>query len=243
MVVGRIGNQVYEKLLLSLTEECVVPAYIVHDSADADDYSIYFQVREITENLRKGVFVRPKIELWSGRSDLNRARLSKNLRHEFVRQLEKDKQERLQKFNDERQALAGSGEPVKTSLAAKISWLGSAVAATLLVANPIADVIILFIAVTSGKAALMDMIKMLKLGVSSWSAEKTDAAKESELEEMVDSKTNAIDQALENIEIRLHPLMYKAAHDHYGLAATSARGLVTDADPLPEFIETMVQDA
>jgi len=42
------------------------------------------------------------------------------------------------------------------------------------------------------------------------------------------------------MDIKLHPFMYKAAHENYGIAATSAKGMVINAEPLPKFIEELI---
>lgn len=240
MFINEIGNKIYESLLSSFTEECTVPAYIIHQSHNSDDYLIYFQVEAMTENLRNGIFIRPKIEIWSGRSDLDRTKLAKSLRVEFIHQLEKEKQEKLQEHHKQQKEVSENTETMKGNLISKISWLGSAVAAALLVSNPIANAVILFIAVTSGKSALSEVIKMLRLSMSSWSADKINKEKEKELEDEINNKSEAIDEALEHIDIKLHPALYKAAHNHYGIAATSAKGMVINADPLPEFINSLI---
>jgi hypothetical protein len=234
-----IKNILYEKLLSSFTEECIVPAYIIHQSKLSDDYSIHFQVKEITENLENGIFILPKIELWSGRNDLDRTKLAKKLRLEFIEQLEKEKLKNIRDNDQKNRESVESRKKISDKLISKISWLGSALAATLFISNPIANAVILFIAVTSGKSTLSELIKILKLSFSSWSSGKTNKEKEKELEKEINSKTSAIDEALKNIDIKLHPVMYKAAHENYGVPLTSAKGIVIKADPLPEFIENM----
>jgi len=235
-----IKNIIYEKLLSSFTKECIVPAYIVHRSKSSDDYSIHFQVKEITENLENGIFTIPRIELWSGRNDLDRTVLAKKLRLEFIEQLEAEKQKAIEDQNNKHTELLESNQNFSDKLISKISWLGSALAATLFISNPIANAVILFIAVTSGKSTISELIKILKLSISTWSSGKTNKHKEKELEEEMNSKTTAIDEALTNIDIKLHPVMYKAAHEHFDIALTSAKGIVINADPLPTFIENQL---
>lgn len=242
MFINDIRNTIYEKLLSSFTEQCIVPAYVIHQSGDSEDYLIHFQVEEITENLKNGIFIRPKIEIWSGRNDLNRTKLAKKLRLEFLQQLEEEKQKKLQEHDAHRKEIAKRSETTKSNLLSRVSWLGSAIAAALLVSNPIANAVILFIAVTSGKSTISELIKMLRLSMSSWAKGKTNKEKEQELEKEINSKQGTIDEALENMDIKLHPSLYKAAHDSFGVTATSAKGIVINAEPLPEYIEGLVSE-
>jgi len=78
--------------------------------------------------------------------------------------------------------------------------------------------------------------------MSSWAMGKTNKEKERELEREVESKQGTIDEALENMDIKIHPLLYNAAHKNFGIAATSAKGIEINAGPLPAFIENLVSD-
>jgi len=242
MLIYELGNTIYEKLLSTFTEPCTVPAWVIHQSADSDDYLIYFQVEEITENLKSGVFVRPSIEIWSGRSDFNRSRLAKELRHEFINQLQVEKQKTIDQHQAELQEISDDNRSSTFSLISNISGLASAIATVLLVSNPIANAVILLLAVARGKEAISDLINILRLSISSWATGKTNEKKEQELEQKLEEKQDAIEGALKNIDVRLHPDLYRAAHDSFGLTATSARGIVLDAEPLPEFIGSLIQD-
>ena len=67
--------------------ECAVPAFLLPTGPDTEDYLLMFDLSEILTNLRSGVLVRPKIELWAARADgYDTDRLAEELAVAFVEQ-------------------------------------------------------------------------------------------------------------------------------------------------------------
>ena len=196
--------------------ECSAPMYIMPTGSGPEDYALVFQFDEIVENLNSGILVRPKIEAWSsGGKDYDLERLGEELKREFTSQFSLIREQRFQsvaeleaasqKISDERASGFGaSGMAILTSVG-----LAAALGTGVVVLGPsIPAVILLLFALGFGGKALSlvdDMRKELaRSGSSKRELNRDIQSKIEELDE-VDSKSEAFQRAVRNIEIRTHP--------------------------------------
>ncbi len=207
-----LSNEAIDKIF----PECSAPMYIMPTGSGPEDYALVFQFDEIVENLNSGVFVRPKIEAWSsGGNDYDLERLGEELKREFTSQFSLTREQRLQsvgdleaaskKISDERASDFGaSGMAILTSVG-----LAAALGTGVVVLGPSlpAVVLLLFALGFGGKALGLvdDMRKELaRSGSSKRELNRNIRSKIEELDE-VDSKSEAFQRAVRNIEIRTHP--------------------------------------
>ena len=59
----------YNKSMATVFPECPVPAFMLPTGPYADDFVLVFDLEEFLGNLQTGIFVRPKIELWTAKED------------------------------------------------------------------------------------------------------------------------------------------------------------------------------
>ena len=207
-----ISDEAMDKLF----PECPAPMYIMPTGSGPDAYALVFDFDEILENLNGGVFVRPKIEAWSsGYGGYDIERFSEELKREFTNQFALAREQRVQsvdeleatslKISDKMTSDFGaSGMAILTSVGLAAA-LGTAVVA---LGPSLPAVILLLFALGFGGKALSLVDDLRKERARSGSAKRELnrelQGKVEELDEL-NSKGEAFQQAVQNIEIRTHP--------------------------------------
>lgn len=195
----------------SLGKTVEIPVYVIHNSGDSEDYFFIFDFEEFVERSRDGIFVRPKLKVWAGRSDFSRTLFARQFREAFGRE-----------FDAARNALAA--EQRKGRGFGWLGWdLGFDVVSSL-VASFIANIVLL-LATTTGRAVLS------VLPIPSWVRGKS---KEGKLEDQIEATQGKVDAALEALEVKLHRTLYEHAWKDGG--SGSQAGMDYDAWPLPEHV-------
>ena len=200
----------------TLGREVEIPAYVIHNSADAEDYFFIFDFEEFVEKSREGLFVRPKLNVWAGRSDFSRTLFSRQFREAFARE-----------FDAARQAL------LVEKKGGSIGWLGWDLGfdvVSSLVASFIANIVLL-LAVTTGRAVLS------ALPIPGWARGKS---KDGKLEDQIAATQKKVDEALERIEVTLHRDLYN--HAWAGHPPGPLVGMEYDAWPLPGHVSAHLSD-
>ena len=62
-------RQIPGDVLDKIFPECPAPTFILPTGINPEEYFILFRLEEVFENLKSGVFVRPKIEAWAARDE------------------------------------------------------------------------------------------------------------------------------------------------------------------------------
>ena len=81
------GSSNLEEYVDRIFPRSTAPAYILHHSNRADDYSVHFDLTHILSQLDAGILSRPGVLLYSGRSDIDREILSKRVTEEFLNEM------------------------------------------------------------------------------------------------------------------------------------------------------------
>lgn len=83
-----------------LTKDADIDVYLVHNSADAEDYFFLFDFEQFTQQSKGGWFVRPRLKIWAGRSDFNRRSFARQFRNVFAAEFDilREKNARGQSF-------------------------------------------------------------------------------------------------------------------------------------------------
>lgn len=198
-----------------LGKEIELPVYIVHNSPDAEDYFFIFDFEDFVEASRAGLFVRPKLKVWAGRSDFGKRRFARQFRESFGRE-----------FDIARAQLADQQKKPKGWFSFLRESVGDAGSVSQIAAN-----IVLLAGLGLGK---MVMAQILPKG---WLGGPSDARK---LEEAISETQVKVDAALENLEIVLHPELYSFAYK--GQPPGKLTGMDYDAWPLPDYVRAHLED-
>lgn len=216
-IFGRLRDQLPEMPTLQMPKlgrEVEIPVYVIHNSPDAEDYFFIFDFEQFVERSRSGMFVRPKLKVWAGRTDFDRRLFGRQFRQSFAAE-----------FETMRRALKA-----KDGNAGWISWdIGTDLvsgAAVSLVAN-----VVLVLATTTGRV-VWDM-----LPIPRWLQGKSASEK---LEAEIDETKSSVETALAGLDLVLHRDLYR--HAYRGTSPGALVGMDYDAWPLPDFVVTHLTD-
>lgn len=209
-IAGRIRASLPE--LPSLTRTAEIPIYLIHNSPDPEDYFFLFDLELFAERSKAGVFVKPALHVWAGRSDFSRRAFARHLRETFAaefdrlrRDLGRDK---------------GRGW---------LSW--SATSLGELAAVALGNIVLMAAFYTGRQIFAMTGLDRLRLGRSDRAA----------LEMRIEGTQARVDAALEGLEVRLHRELYVHAYRGAARAGPMS-GIELDAWPLPDHVRAHLED-
>ena len=191
--------------------ECSVPAFLLPTGSGAGDFRCVFQFEEAVDKLSHGLLVRPQIEVWAGREDIDRGKLAAVLKDDFTRQLSAERararEQNSRQFSGEIDRLKEEQETAGTDLGAASTGLVASLLFMFFVANPIFDLLFLVLAVFSGTDGVMKVGSYLKAATRIRRGENAATAKVKELEAEFDAKNESFGQAIQNLDVHIHPLL------------------------------------
>lgn len=199
--------------LPSLTRRVDIPVYVIHQAADPEAYFFVFDFEVFVDRSAAGAFVRPVLQIWAGRDDFDRRVFARAFRETFAKEFDQMR----------RSASQASGQ-------GWLSWQPGLGFAGDLLASLVAT-LVLAVATGTGRA-LASLIP-----IPSWLKGKTP---EMRIEHEVEALRGRVDQALEQIEIKLHPELY--AHAYRGHAPGPFPGMSYDTWPLPDMVRQHLDD-
>jgi hypothetical protein len=196
--------------LPSVTRDAEIDIYLVHASSEPEDYFFLFDFEKFVERSKGGVFVRPKLRVFAGRSDFGRLVFARQFRQVFA-----------DEFDHMRAALA-----TKSGKRGWLDWNLPFNLATDLISGFVANVI-LAIALSVGRKMFgeLSIPKILK--------SKSDQSK---LEDEIHETKDNVESALARIDVVLHPELVKHAQT-FG-PVSGMLDLDPDAWPLPAYVKT-----
>jgi F0F1-type ATP synthase assembly protein I len=200
-----------EALLSRIMKECVVPALLLPQGCGPKDFYCAFDFREAVNKLERGILVRPKIEVWAGRHDVDRHHLAAMLRSRFSEQFSAERARRVQGtqrgFSREVELL----KKEKALAGENVEAVGTVFVASLLtmffVANPIFNLIFLVLAIFAGTAGITKAFKYVKSAALIAGDSAAAKREQKELENVLDAKNSAFSEAVDNLEIHIHPVL------------------------------------
>ena len=209
-----VWNALPEIPMPTLGREVEIPVYVIHNSADPEDYFFLFDFELFVERSKEGMFVRPKLKVWAGRDDFDRVMFARQFRKSFA-----------DEFDRMRAALA---KP--KSKMGWLSWdLGLDLASAFI--SNIAAYLVILVALGAGKALGS------AISLPGWMKGKSAEAK---LEDQVDGLKAQVEAALKNIEVTLHRDLY--SHAYRGTQGGPVSGMDFDAWPLPAYVVAHFED-
>lgn len=209
-MLGRVGT--FE--LPTLGREVEIPVYMVHSSDDPEDYFFLVDFEDFVERSRGGIFLRPVLRIFAGRSDFSRAQFARAFRAVFATEFDRMRAE----------LAAGKG---------RRGWLDWDIGATAImgaVGGLVAN-LVLAVALQAGRS-IFGQVRLPRVlrGKSA----------EARLSDEIERTTRQVETALERIEVTLHPELYD--HAFRGVDRPPILPLDRDAWPLPDYVRTHLGD-
>ncbi|MBB5516768.1 hypothetical protein FHS89_002810 [Rubricella aquisinus] len=87
-LLAKVIGSVRSVEMPTLTRDADIDVYLVHNSLDPEDYFFQFDFEQFMERSKRGLFVRPRLRIWAGRSDFDRRRFARQFREVFAREFE-----------------------------------------------------------------------------------------------------------------------------------------------------------
>ena len=189
--------------------ECPVPAFMMPTGPSAEDYVFVFRLSEVLDNLKAGILVRPKIEVWTGReADYDLEHFGQELVQDFSRQFNEARDNLIEAHQSGIDALGTQKTLLSNEMEKKTTDTLGSVGRWMAV-----DVFLPGSVTLIGVALnLHQLPKLLRLYLSIISTKRKRSQAEDELkrelkkmESRISSKNKAFTRALKNIEVRVHP--------------------------------------
>ncbi len=210
-IAGKISAQ-----MPSVGKTVDVPVYVIHQGPGAEEYVFVFDFAEFVDRSREGLFVRPRLVVWAGRRDFGQLAFMRQFRAAFARDFE------AARVQLEAEADRKSGQ-------GWFGWLRDLWGKGL---GGFASELVLLVALSAGRKALA------QVGRAHLLAGKSEAR---QLEDVIADTQAKVDEALEAMEVRLHPELY--AYAWRGQRPGPEDGMDRDAWPLPGHVARLLGDA
>ncbi len=211
-IKDRLLDQLPSVKMPTLGKTVDIPVYVIHNSADAEDYFFIFDFEQFVERSRSGMFVRPRLKVWAGRSDFARGRFARQFRESFARE-----------FEAARKAMSAGADKGGSG------WFSWSMGLDI-IPNFVAHVVLL-VALSAGKMVWS------ALPLPGFLRGKSDGEK---LERSIEDTQTKVDRALEEMEVTLHQVLFE--HAFKDGAPGSRREMDHDAWPLPDFVSQHLTD-
>lgn len=206
-----------ERLAGLFTRECVVPAVLLPTGSGTFDFHAVFDFHEAVASLTRGILVRPRIEVWAGRNDIDRGKLATVLRDDFARQLSAARERvaeadaggishQITRLEQEQQ---GSGRGVR--LASR--GLAALLILMFFTANPLFNLLFLMLAVFSGTHGVSMAFQYVRTTTQLRGNRAVTQWRQKNLQAELDEKDRAFQEAVAGHLIRVHPLLAALIED------------------------------
>lgn len=209
---------------LEFSSDAEIAVYVVHHGSTAEEYEILFDFELFVAENQKGFLVRPKLQVWSGRSDFERHIFARRLRQEFMTQFEIVRREIAQ---PEKRSFWKLPSFSVWDIGGTVFMLGGSLVST----------IALMLATSAGRAAIDEVSALLSDSVVGRTFQRKSSRVA--LEEKIREKQTIIDEGLSRMEIRIHRDLW--VHAWRGQAPGSLVGVDFSAWPLPDFIKRYLE--
>lgn len=200
-----------------LIQDRDLEVFLLPTGSDQQAFTCAVDLTDTLEALSSGVLVRPRLVVWTHRSDLDRDRLAIMLEEQFADQVaafrasqvaehERTAQRGINRAERERKDAKRIGRTSKKALLA--AMLGMA-----LVTNPLLDLVLLVVAVTAGAGAFVEGLREVEAGVGLRFSRSRHEAGTKKGVKAAEAKKRAFRAALKRWKVRVHPQLFTLASD------------------------------
>lgn len=214
--------------------EVVVPVLLVPVGVGPEDYIPFFSFDRFLAEHRVRSFVRPKLEIWAGRSDVMRSKFAATIAADFSKQLRAQRHAtlapQLAKTHEQLREHASTAKTAGERARAAVAAAGGSALLMLAITNPIVDFALLTVAVFGGSRAGVDLFRKAwsesRRSMTQSEIERTHARLERELEE----RSIDVTRALDALQLHCHPALYSLYEDMCSVEGIST-ALPREPDP------------
>lgn len=218
-----LGQTSKDALKGRIFREARVPVLLLPTGSGHSDFFVRYSFGSTLDTLRSGTFVRPVLEVWAARPDVDRSRLVDVLNETFLRDFKEQKEiarsrhglANMETVVAAREAKAEREEKGK-ELQGAASWVGVGLVGMFLTWNPLFDLIFLTLAVYKGASGIRKALAYVGHSFRETEAEvELDKSKKalSRLQADLDSKNEVFRQAASNLEVNVHPQLQELLVD------------------------------
>ena len=248
-------RQIPSDVLDKIVPECPAPTFILPTGTDPEEYFILFRLEEVFENLKSGVFVRPRIEAWAARDEgWNVEHLGEELSKEFNRQFQESRERVVKSGEIDLQKLESSLQRQSNQMSSNFGEAAASLAKTPiqlgaagLALNPLtgaitwpAGLMFLGLALRSGANTIDQSSKYFGVRAERGETKRGLRQTEKELKEAqgeFDNKGEAFRQAIANLDVKIHPrlqTLYRLIYEKDGIPFHPVHPASADAGPAPD---------
>lgn len=204
--------------------DCAVPVLLLPTGPGAADFTCRFEFADAVDQLQSGILVRPRLDVWAGREDVDRRKLATILKDQFRAQLDEQRRRALQEkspaLKEMRQkaaALEKRRDEEGEKLGASMATVSAALVAMFLFANPLFDLLFLTMAFFGSGEAIKRFGSWFSVTFSSGASMRKVEREEKRLTEELDQEFSASSDtfrsAVDNLEVHVHPLLHGLVRD------------------------------
>jgi hypothetical protein len=218
-----LGHKSADSLKGRLFHEARVPVLLLPTGSGHADFYVRYSFESAIETLRSGVFVRPVLEVWAARPDVDRSRVVDVLNETFLRDFKEQKETARSRHGLANMETVVAAREAKADREAKgkeiqgaTSWVGVGLVGMFLTWNPLFDLIFLTLAVYKGATGIRKTLEYFGHSFRETGAEvELEKSKKAlkRIQADLDSKNEVFRQAASNLEVQVHPQLQELVID------------------------------
>lgn len=240
-IATKTGSEAIALAMSQILQDCTVPAFLLPTGSGHQNFKCTFCFDEAINKLTSGILVRPQVQVWAGRADLDRAHLARILRKDFISQFNAAReQSKAANQNIYASRIAGlkrkqehSGQEAGKALQSAVGPVATALLLLFFVASPIFSLILFSFAISGSMKGITKGLNYLRLSVQVSGDQNKLKLEQQKLEADFDSKNEAFTQAVNNMTILIHPVLQEVITLFSELDSTPF--LPVDKKPTTEF--------
>lgn len=214
-IATKTGAEAIALAMSRIVQECTVPAFLLPTGSGCRDFKCTFCFEEAIKKLTSGILVRPQVQVWAGREDIDRTHLTEILKQDFICQFNAAR-ERARTANQRaydskianlKSQQEQSGQEAGKVLQSAVGFVVTALLFMFFVANPIFNIIFLSCAIFGSIDGITKGLNYLHFSFQVSSDQDKLRHEQQKLEADFDSKNEAFKQAINNITIHIHPML------------------------------------
>lgn len=209
------GRELPGELRELFVRECSVPVYLLPTGVGRADFMCRFDFHDAVEQLEHGIMVRPRLQVWAARHDVDRGRLAQILKAQFRAQLDQERRkhaathdEKLREMRREATALEAQQDTAERKVGAGVRRLSIGLIGMFFVANPLFDLVLLAFALFGGGQVITRIGPWIRTAFSSTASKNKVDKEEKRLTEEMDRELSASNEAfrraVDDLDVRVH---------------------------------------
>ncbi len=234
------GSSNLEQYVDRVFPKSAAPAYVLHHSNKINDYTVHFDLTHVLSQLDAGILSRPSVVLYSGRSDIDRDLLSKQVTQEFLSEMKVHEQRVKElaesKKSEHRNALNKSVKNIIVG-AAEATFMRALLT---IVTGPLGILVLLLMgSVSKTVDGIYELISMPKKIVMAGVESITQPRSENNINAAIEEEHKKINKALGSLDLKMHRDLIALAGSYDNIAYPFRGERVSDE--LPEHILELIR--